>query len=54
MALPTKVQNYLAVLTPTGQLTENQTLQAFGRKIPMALDRINFREAEIATAPGGT
>jgi hypothetical protein len=28
MTLPTKVQNYLAVLTPIGQLTENPTLQA--------------------------
>jgi hypothetical protein len=28
MALPTKVQNYLAVLTPIGQLTDNETLQA--------------------------
>jgi hypothetical protein len=28
MALPTKVQNYLVVLTPTGQLTENATSRA--------------------------
>jgi hypothetical protein len=27
-------------------ITESQALQAFGRKILMALDRINFREAE--------